>query len=456
VLAAGKAPTTHHDLSIGIRGALQTLPAAYLSSATRLAISTTLATNAIVEEKGSRTGLILIGYDDDVAARVSTGTDDIKAVVGGCHDIYGEETAPLDEAALVATASSMIRRGMEAFAVSSYMVTRNQAHETRALELLRGRFQIPVALGHDLTDDIDSVRRAHTVLLNARLLPVIAMLIDSVGAVTDELGMKADIRLVTTEGSLMNPSEAKDRPVRMILSGPAASVKGVRFLTDIPSCVLADLGGTTTDIAVIENGSARRTGRGATVGRYTTSVHATDISTVGLGGDSIVSWVRGRVTVGPRRAVPLCTLAAGHPKVRDELAELRGYKASDYGLVQPGTFFVLSRAPESLEGFNEREREMLAILGRGPVSMVELSRLLEYPYLSLLGTERLEELGYIRRSGLTPTDIMVAEGRVKRWDGEAARLALELYSERSGLSIAEFIARVNEEIHRLAASAVIT
>lgn len=456
VLAAGKAPTTHHDLATGIRGALLTLPGEYLSSATRLAISTTLATNAIVEEKGSRTGLILIGYDDDVAARISIGTGDIKTVVGGCHDIYGEETVPLDEAALIEAASSMIQRGMEAFAVSSYMGTRNQAHEMRAFELIRARFDVPVALGHDLTDDIDSVRRAHTVLLNARLLPVIAMLIDSVGEVVSELGMKADIRLVTTEGSLMNPSEAKDRPVRMILSGPAASVKGVRFLTDIPSCVLADLGGTTTDIAVIENGSARRTGRGATVGRYTTSVHATDISTVGLGGDSIVSWVRGRVTVGPRRAVPLCTLAAGHPAVRDELAGLRGYKASDYGLVQPGTFFVMSRTPENMEGFNEREREMLAILGRGPVSMVELSRLLEYPYLSLLGTERLEELGYVRRSGLTPTDIMVAGGRLDRWNGEAARLALELYSERSGLSVAEFVALVNEEIHRLAASAVIT
>ncbi len=456
VLAAGKAPTTHHNLAEGIRGALLTLSVEHRTAATRLAISTTLATNAIVEEKGSRTGLILIGYDEDVAARITIGTGDIKAVVSGRHDIYGEETEPLDEDALREAASSMIGRGMEAFAVSSYMGTRNQSHEMRAFELLRARFGVPVALGHDLTDDIDSVRRAHTVLLNARLLPVIAMLIDSVEAVAAELGMSADIRLVTTEGSLMNPSEAKDRPVRMILSGPAASVKGVRFLTDLPSCVLADMGGTTTDIAVMENGSARRTGRGATVGRYTTSVHATDISTVGLGGDSIVSWERGKVTVGPRRAVPLCTLAAGHPNIGDELAGLKGYHASDYGLVQPGTFFVLSRAPESLEGFTEREREMLAILGRGPVSMVEFSRLLAYPYLSLLGTERLEELGYVRRSGLTPTDIMVAEGRLDRWDGEAAGLALELYSERSGLPIPEFTTRVKHEVHRLAASAVIT
>jgi N-methylhydantoinase A/oxoprolinase/acetone carboxylase beta subunit len=456
VLDAGKAPTTHHDLGIGIRNALLTLPERHRKEAGRLAISTTLATNAIVEEKGSRTGLILIGYDEDVAARVAVGSGDIKAIVHGKHDIYGMEIEPLDEESLLGTAGSMIASGMEALAVSSYMGTRNPAHEMRAFALLRERFDVPVATGHDLTDDIDSVRRAHTVLLNARLLPVIAMLIDSVRAVVGELGMTADVRLVTTEGSLMNPSEAKDRPVRMILSGPAASVMGVRFLTDLESCVLADMGGTTTDIAVIENGSARRTGRGATVGKYATSIHATDIRTVGLGGDSIIRWERERVLVGPRRAVPLCTLASGHPEVKEELARLKGFSASDYSLVQPGTFFVLSRMPENGSGFSERERDMLAILARGPVSMVELSRLLAYPYFSLLGTERLEELGFVRRSGLTPTDIMVALGQLDRWDRDAANLILELFLERSGIPAHEFIRRVWAEIHRIAASAVIT
>jgi N-methylhydantoinase A/oxoprolinase/acetone carboxylase beta subunit len=242
----------------------------------------------------------------------------------------------------------------------------------------------------------------------------------------------------------------------MILSGPAASVKGVRFLTDLESCVLADLGGTTTDIAVIENGSARRTGRGATVGTYATSIHATDIRTLGLGGDSVIVWERGSVKVGPRRAVPLCSLASGHPEVKEELARLKGFNVSDYGLVQPGTFFVLSRTPENRSGFSERERDILSILARGPVSVVALARLLAYPYLSLLGTERLEELGFVRRSGLTPTDLMVAEGRLDRWDREAARLALDLYLERAGLPADEFIRRVQEEIHRLAASSVIT
>jgi N-methylhydantoinase A/oxoprolinase/acetone carboxylase beta subunit len=456
VLAAGKAPTTHHDLGIGIRNALLTLPETLRTAAGRLAISTTLATNAIVEEKGSRTGLLLIGYDEDVASRVTVGSGDLKARVPGQHDIFGLETEPLNEDALIREASGLLARGMEALAVSSYMGTRNPGHEMQALRLLRERFDIPVALGHELTDDIDSVRRAHTVLLNARLLPVIAALIDSLQAVVRELGMPADIRLVTTEGSLMNVSEARERPVRMILSGPAASVEGVRFLTGLSSCVLADLGGTTTDIAMIEGGSARRSGRGATVGRYPTSIHATDIRTLGLGGDSAIGWERGKVSVGPRRAVPACVLAAEHPEIRDELARLRGYSASDYGLVQPGAFFVPVRKPESASGLTGRERDILAILENGPVSQVRLASLLSYPYLSLLGTERLEELGLVRRSGLTPTDLMVLEGSVDRWDSEAAGLALDLFTERSGLPREGFIRRVWTEVHRLAASSIIT
>lgn len=456
VLAAGKAPTTHHDLSIGIRNALLKLPEHFRRTAGRLAISTTLATNAIVEEKGSRTGLLLIGYDDDVSSRVTIGSGDIKARVFGRHDIYGQEIEPLDEEGLLAAATSMREKGMEAFAVSSYMGTRNPDHEIRAFALLRRRFSIPVAVGHELTDDIDSVRRAHTVLLNARLLPVITALIDSLLSVTGDLDMPAEVRLVTTEGSLMNIREARERPVRMILSGPAASVEGVRFLTGIPSCALADMGGTTTDIAVIENGSARRTGRGATVGRYTTSLQATDIRTLGLGGDSIVRWERGMIKVGPRRAVPISVLANGHPAIREQLNKLLGFDGSDYGLVQPGTFYILVRKPENLSGLTAREHAILETLGHGPLSEVELARRLSYPYLSLLGTERLEELGLVRRSGLTPTDLLVLDNRVTLWDNEAAGLILDLFVERAQIPRDEFMSRVWSEIRRLAASTIIT
>lgn len=463
VLAAAKAPTTYHDLSIGIREALLKLPEELMKNSGRIALSTTLATNAIVEEKGGRTGLLLIGYDDDVEARVTTGARDLKAVVPGRHDIYGTEVIPLCEQALLIEAGVMIRKGVEAFAVSSYMGTRNPDHEIRAVSLLTESFHIPVVSGHELTDDINSVRRAMTALLNARLLPVITMLVDSIVTVAGELGLPDDIRFVTTEGSLMNTIEAKKVPVRMVLSGPAASVAGVRFLTDIASCVLIDMGGTTTDIAVIDGGSARRSGRGAVVGRYRTSIEAIDIITLGLGGDSRIAWERGRITVGPERIIPISILAAGYDHVCKRLEWLRGYAKSDYALVQPGTFYGIRRLPQNDSFLNDRERRIVHLLERGPLSIVDLAEQLDYPYLSLLGIERLEELGIVLASGLTPTDVL-ADGRMSEHyyqrlgiepSAAAAQIMLELYAERTGLSADELIDCIRTEIHRLASSAII-
>ena len=456
VLAAAKSPTTYHDLSVGVRNVLLKLPDKLLKHAQRLAISTTLATNAIVEEKGSRTGLILIGYDEYTYSNVTIGAGDIKGVVGGLHNIYGMEIEPLDEKGLMELADSMLKKGVESLAVSSYMGTRNPAHEISALRILKEKYGIPVVSGHGLTNDLDSIRRANTVLLNARLLPVIDRLVGSIESVVKELGLTGDVRIVTTDGSLMNSNEARETPVRMVLSGPAASVMGVRFLTDIDSCVLVDIGGTTTDIAVIEGGSARRTGRGAYVGRYKTSITATDIRTVGLGGDSCIKWVNGRLTVGPQRALPVSVLCIEHPEIKGRLKALASFKGSDYGLVQPATFYRLVRNPENLSFLNNREQLVVRFLKNGPLSEVELAESLNYPYFSLLGLERLQELGIIIRSGLTPTDIMVHEGIFKGGDKGAADILLDIYAQNSGIPSAGFISMAWKEIHKLCLSAVLT
>lgn len=458
VRAAAKSPTTHHDLALGIRNVLLKLPEDLIRNAHRIAISTTLATNAIVEEMGSRTGLLLIGYDEHVSSLVRIGSGDIKAVVPGCHDIHGLETLPLDESQLVKTAKDAVARGVESLAISSYMGTRNPGHENRAAEMLSGMIDIPIVTGHDLTDDIDSVRRAHTALLNARLLPVIERLVDSIERVIAQMGLDTDIRLVTTDGTLMNTQEARRMPVRMVLSGPAASVMGVRFLVDESSCVLTDMGGTTTDIAVIEGGSAKRTGRGAYVGGYRTSISAVDIQTLGLGGDSGIRWSGDAVTVGPQRVIPISRLSAAYPGIQHRLKSLKGFSGTDYDLVQPGTFYQIIQMPENTSYLNEREKLALSVLENGPLAEIDLAERLAYPYYSLLGLDRLEKLGIIRRSGLAPTDLVVLNGheQIRGCDSESARLLITLYAERSGMDEDEFIRHAWNVISRKAAAAVIT
>jgi len=456
VLASAKSPTTHHDLSIGIKNALLALPERFRGKARRIAISTTLATNAIVEEKGARTGLILIGYEKGTASMVTVGAGDILGNVGGRHDIYGIEIEPFDEEGFIREVRSHLDRGIEAVAISSYLATRNPDHEIRARAIVSTMFDVPVATSHELTDEIDSVRRAHTVLLNARLLPVIESLVTSIVDVVRGLGLPDDIRLVTTEGTLMNTAEALEQPVRLVLSGPAASVKGVRFLGDAESCVLIDMGGTTSDIAVIENGSARRTGRGSTVGHYRTALHAVDIRTVGLGGDSRIAWERNNLTIGPERVIPISSAAGEHTRINENLMSLRGFSSSDYTLVQPGLHFALVRKPANDSFLTERERAIIRFLETGPCSVVELAENLAFPYYSLLGTDRLEKLGFVRRCGLTPTDILVDQGRYDSGDRAAAEALIELYCERSGHSKGEFIDLVWSAVHETAARAILT
>jgi N-methylhydantoinase A/oxoprolinase/acetone carboxylase beta subunit len=455
VLASAKSPTTHHDLAACIRDALEQLPAGLRSTADRVAISTTLATNAIVEGRGARTGLLLIGYPPDTAARVAVGAGDSATVVPGCHDIHGTETEPLDEPALIVAASELLARGVEALAVSSYLGVRNPDHELRAQALLGRHQSLPVVTGHELSDDLDAVRRAETVLLNARLLPIISRLVVSVRTVVADLGLAADIRLVTTEGTTMNTDEALEQPVRLVLSGPAASVGGVRFLTGTDDCLVADIGGTTTDITLIENGAARRTGRGATVGGFRTSIRAVDIRTSGLGGDSEIGWLNGTFTVGPRRIMPFSLLAAQYPDLVRRCAALKHFIRSDYGLVQPGRHYVLERQPGDDLALTEREQWIVRALENGPLSIVELAERIDYPYYSLLGTEHLENLGIVRASGLTPTDLLVADKRYDGGDPEAARVILDQYVERTGLPANVVTARIWETVHRALASALI-
>ncbi|MGD2206869.1 MAG: hydantoinase/oxoprolinase family protein, partial [Anaerolineae bacterium] len=312
VLCAAKALTTRRDLSIGIGGAIdaafQQPEAPAPTRVDLVALSTTLATNAIVEGQGSPVCLILIGYDRELIRQYhfedKLVTDDVVYLAGG-HDIHGDPVAPLDEAALRQVV--LDRRGqVEAFAVSGYFGVRNPAHEIRAREMIEELTRnssdpngvgtgLPVTCGHDLTTRLNSVRRATTAALNARLVPLLRELISTLRGTLDTRGITAPLMVVKGDGSLVRAEWAMKRPIETILSGPAASAVGAWHLARQSRVALegdalwaVDVGGTTTDIAVLREGRPRLNPEGAQVGRWRTMVEAVDVHTVGLGGDSHV------------------------------------------------------------------------------------------------------------------------------------------------------------------------
>ena len=437
VLCAAKALTTRRDLSLGIGAAIdaasQQPGAPPASQVSLVALSTTLATNAIVEGQGSPVGLILIGYDRELIRQCGFEGDLVAAdvvYVGGGHDIHGDEAEPLDVAALREAVAGLAGR-VEAFAVSGYFGVRNPAHEEQAKALIEGMTRLPVTCGHELTVRLNSIRRATTVALNARLVPLLRELIDTLRHTLAGRGINAPLMVVKGDGSLVRAEWAMQRPIETILSGPAASVVGAWHLgqqeqagAQDGALWVIDVGGTTTDIASLTNGRPRLSREGAQVGRWRTMVEAVDVHTVGLGGDSHVRLDGSRrLAIGPQRVVPLSLLAGQYPEIA---GELRRQVETPPRAEAAAQFLMAHRAPaRPLEG---EEQRILDRLARGPASLTALIQDLRYGSLVLRRVERLAAERLVLCAGFTPTDALHCLGRMALWDAEAAQLGAEVLS----------------------------
>ena len=465
VLCTAKALTTRSDLSIGIGQAIDAafrqLGAPAPAEVNLVSLSTTLATNAIVEGQGSPISLLLIGYDADLIKQYSFEdelvTDDVVYISGG-HDIHGDEAAPLDEDALREAVLSRKNR-VEAFAVSSYFGVRNPAHELRARDLIEDLTGLPVTCGHELTTRLNSVRRATTVALNARLVPLLRELIETLRRALAERVITAPLMVVKGDGSLVRAEWAMQRPIETILSGPAASTVGAWHLAQLNSSAakdgglwVIDVGGTTTDIAVLRNGRPRLNPEGAQVGRWRTMVEAVDVHTVGLGGDSHVRLDSdSRLLIGPRRVVPLSLLASQYPQIRDEL---HSQAAVPHRMDIANQFLIARRRPT--RPLDDDEQAILRHLVHGPVSLSFLVRESRFGSLVMRRVESLVAERLIMVSGFTPTDALHALGRLDLWDAEAARLGAQVYAAMVRRSVTDLCQSVVQGVSNRAALALIT
>ncbi|MCJ7550333.1 MAG: hydantoinase/oxoprolinase family protein [Anaerolineae bacterium] len=483
VWAATKALTTHHNLAVGIGRAIEGVfaPEARQNGSRAVDIargdialvglSTTLATNAIVEGQGSPVCLLLIGYDPKLiqarAFEEELITPNVVYIQGG-HTLDGEERTPLDERA-IREAILAYRDNVEAFAISGYFSVRNPNHELRAKALVeeltaddRG-MPLPVTCGHELTSKLNAIRRATTVALNAQLISTLRDLILTVREKLDELDIAAPLLIVKGDGSLVRADWAIRRPIETILSGPAASVVGAWHVAGRKDVWVVDVGGTTTDIAVLRDGHPHLNPQGAQVGRWRTMVEAADVHTVGLGGDSHVT-LNGHhrnsparqngqlIAVGPQRVLPLCRLAGEHPEILEELDRQRHVKKRP--LLPLVTQFLVRRR-EPAAGLLESDLALVARLQQGPISLTALAQESAYSAFLSERTTRLISQQIALRAGFTPTDALHVLGRFEAWDAEASRMGAELLAAQLGLSVEAFCLRVVETVsHRVATELV--
>jgi N-methylhydantoinase A/oxoprolinase/acetone carboxylase beta subunit len=427
VVASAKAITTKGDLAVGVAGAITAAITAMPSGLSPhdialVSVSTTLATNAVVEGHGSAVGVILIGFDGAMAERTGIARAfpgmPIARVAGG-HDHNGEAAAPLDRDSLARAVAAM---PVDAFAIASAFAVRNPVHEREARELVQSLTGKPVTLSTELTSALDAPRRALTAVLNARLIARISQLIEAVKRAMAGLGIVCPLMIVKGDGTLALAETVALRPIETVLSGPAASLVGAGWLSGLADFILSDMGGTTTDLGIVIAGRPRVSEQGAEVGGWRTMVKAIDVTTHGLGGDSEVAFtVDGEISVGPQRVVPVALAAHRYPEV---VAMLEADLADTEGGSLHVRFVLLpfgGSAPAAAE-VTVREREVLDHVGERPrpLRKVAVTAAAQRALLSL------KRKGLVQVVGFTPSDAAHVLGLQDNWPGPAARLAARL------------------------------
>lgn len=472
VLASHKSLTTKWDFSIGIEQVIENIHLDDPAAIKMVSISTTLATNAIAEGKGKRAALLLIGYDPELIAsfkmEAQFATPNFYYFTGG-HDLYGNELGPLDLASILAKVTG-IKDQVDAIAISSYFSPLNPEHELRAYKAIAGVCDLPVVLGHQLSTKLGSIERATTAALNASLLAVLQDLIIAVRRALQRRRIDAPLMVVRGDGTLMSAEFAARSPVETIHSGPAASAIGGRFISDLEDALVLDIGGTTTDIALVQSGHVAINEQGASVGDYKTAVKAANLLSIGIGGDSHIRVEREKeIRIGPERVTPLSYLACQYPAVTQRIKALSmrswAQSAPDwleywFLLRDPGTRGSGSggsgRGGSQTLPYSTRHRELIDLLRRGPLPVAEIVQNLGLVHISQLGAEELLRQEIIARSGLTPTDLLHVDGRYTPWNIEAANLALKIFSRYLFLEPEEVIHAVWRRMTERILRAVIT
>lgn len=442
VVAKKKSPTTHQDLSIGLYNSVD---AVFRSTDIRpsdislVGISTTLATNSILEGSGGEVGLILIGWNP--MEPVNFGEKKQVIIKGGC-DSKGRQIAAMSKDEVLAALDSM-KGEVDAIAISGLFANMNPSQEKKVKELASSYTGLPTVAGHELSAVLGIDTRAETAVLNAKLIPAVRKFFDDVEATFRKKGIDAPIMAYKGDGSVMTLDQARLYPVETILSGPAASSMGGKILSGCEDCVIVDIGGTSTDIAIMEGGFPQIQFNGASVGRWRTRVKAVDMYTVALGGDSRIRLDGNKVLIGPERVQPLCRLAEKHPEVVGKIMHTDIYDY--YEAVDDYDLQVLT----------EKEQRIYdSMVGKGPLSEMEAKNEVEGLWAIDDELRSLVTKGALVLSSLTPTDIMVHDGSFKLGNKDGSRAGVHAVGEKLGMTERQVSRFIFDEVKEKVAEAV--
>ena len=293
----------------------------------RIVLSTTLTTNAIIQKKTPAVGMIVSsgpGIDP-----LSYRTNDHYCTVSGSIDHRGREIEPIEPDEIIDIGRRFQDTGIQYVGVVGKFSIRNPNHELSIKDALNDRFE-KIFMGHKISGSLNFARRIATTYLNAAVYPIHKDFYEAVQKSLETRGLRLPIRLLKADGGNMQFASSIELPSQTILSGPAASVMGAVALgAGDHDTLVMDIGGTTTDMAVLIQRSPVLNPLGIRLGDYKTLIRSLETLSIGLGGDSAVSVQNGRIKVGPDRFGPALAYGGPAPTPTDALVIAGDIKNGD-------------------------------------------------------------------------------------------------------------------------------
>ena len=323
-----KTPSTPQDQSIGVAAGVKLICDKAGVSPSEIALilhGTTVATNAVLEGKGARVGLLVsegFEYTLHLAKAWTPGplfgwiVMDKPEPLASLADTRGiperinargEVVRPLDVTKATALIEDLCSSGIEALTISLMHAYANPEHERALRDIVAKRFpEIPVSLSSDILPEFREYDRAITTVMNDYVRPIMKRYLSRIEDRLKDEDVKARLHIVRSDGGLMSASAASERPVHTVLSGPAGGVTSTVMIarrTGLKKLLAFDMGGTSTDVSVILDGEPTIS-RSTEVGYFPAKVPTLDVRSVGAGGGSIaeVSELTKSLRVGPRSA----------------------------------------------------------------------------------------------------------------------------------------------------------
>ena len=499
-----KTPSTPHDSSEGILSGVEEVCKIAGVNPREIEVflhGTTVATNAVLEGKGARVGLVTTqGYRQvmQIARSFVPGglagwivwpkpeplakledTVEIK----GRMDAFGVEVRPIDDANIRAALEKLKGQGVEALTVSLINAYLNGAHELRVAELAAEILpDVPISLSHIVLPEMQEYERTLTTVANAAVRPIVGKYVRSLRNKLEQVEMNGRLSLLRSDGGLMSSQKSEEHPVALLMSGPAGGVTGALWVAKnagLKNILTLDVGGTSTDVALIEHGEPRRV-RTTEVGHLSVRASSLDVKTVGAGGGSIayVPELTGALRVGPQSAgavpgpvaygkggtEPTVTdanvvlgylpenLLGGTFKLDREGAERAVQTIADklgielmaaargiIDIVNENMFGAL-RMISVQQGYDPRDFALMGFGGAGPLHVNAVARLMgSYPAVSPVSPGVLCALGDATTRMRTETARSLSKRRSATSTGEVAALLREMDAQVRAELIADGI-----------------